>query len=67
MSDRAEPMSPPEDVARLVGQVNPPEREVPTCSACGSADLALATGICLACGYDTMGYWDDDFPKGWIA
>ncbi len=29
------------------------------CQCCGSADLASATGICLACGYDVMDYYDD--------
>lgn len=31
----------------------------PVCSLCGS-DLALATGICVRCGYDELGYYDED-------
>lgn len=33
--------------------------EAPRCSCCGSSDLASATGVCVACGYDEMDYYDD--------
>lgn len=29
-----------------------------SCSRC-AGDLAEATGVCVACGYDELGYYDD--------
>lgn len=56
--DSLTPCAPPPDVARLVGQIAPPERVDPVCSEC-SGPLALATGVCVSCGHDEFDYYDD--------